>query len=78
MDALTAAREAHRATDPYDRLCRRVRADGRVSVSRITREVIRDTPTRLAAIDAAVKAGVVAIEVIETGAHPRLDLVWVG
>ena len=78
MDALTKAQEARRPSDPEARLCRRVQSEGRIALARVTREVIRDKDARLAAIDSAVRAGAIRIDIIETGSRPRVELVWVG
>lgn len=74
MDPITEALRAN----PVERLCRRVRADGRISLSQITQHVIRDESQRRAAVAAAVAAGKVRVEVVDnTGGRPRVDIVWI-
>jgi len=78
MDPIKEAMEAYRPSDPYDRLCKEVKAAGRVSLLHVGQKIIRKTDVRNAAVASAVTAGLIRIEVTATGAHPRTDLVWIG
>lgn len=78
MNPIRAAMEAHRPSDPYERLCARVREAGRLRLDHVTQTVIRDRALREAMVARAVSEGLIRIEVVPTGAHPRTDLVWSG